>query len=76
MREVGDITPKIIDHWSQYKEQCEQGLIRANQQLSRLAIASSGQLQLEFYLTKKEEQNDFIQDQHLRLLPNSNEVSG
>lgn len=46
MGEVLSVVPKIIDHWEQYKDQCERGVIRAEQQLARLAIESSGQLQL------------------------------
>lgn len=48
MGEVLSITPKIIDHWEQYKNQCETGLARAEQQLARLAVESSGQLQIDF----------------------------
>jgi hypothetical protein len=47
MAELLDITPKIIDHWQQYKEQCEGGVARAEKELARIALITSGQLELE-----------------------------
>jgi len=46
MGEVYDLSPKLIEHWEVYKEQCERGVELAEQKLARLALA--GQLQLDY----------------------------
>lgn len=48
MGEVHDITPKILDHWTQYYEQSLRQVELCEQQLARIALETSGQLEIQF----------------------------
>ena len=48
MGELLSITHKIEDHWEQYKTQCEGGVQRAEKELARIAIQTSGQMEIQF----------------------------
>lgn len=45
--------PRAVDHWETHKQTSEAGLEMANRNLARLALQTSGQLELE--LTANEE---------------------
>lgn len=52
MGEVLSITHKIEDHWEQYKAQCEGGVERAEKELARIALQTSGQLEIDYEQTE------------------------
>ena len=52
MGELLSITHKIEDHWEQYKTQCEGGVERATQELARIALQTSGQLEIDYEQTE------------------------
>lgn len=53
MGEIIDISWKVFDHWWQYKDQCERGVILAEQNLARIAI--KGQLQFDYDMQNLQE---------------------
>lgn len=52
MGELLSITHKIEDHWEQYRDQCQGGLERAEQELARIALQTSGQLEIDYEQTE------------------------
>lgn len=52
MGELLDINLRIMEHLEDYRDQCMRGVERSTQQIARLAIETSGQLEIDYEQTE------------------------